>query len=566
MKIYMLDEIYEYAKKTGIYDEMQAIAAKRYRSNSIQEDLNTYHDIINSDEFKALGDKLLNKLKEEDPALYNLHTYTANDSYTVANSLLNSIKNMRARFVLLDKVIAYKLASVEEFDILVTSFCRMYEEVAEDIRANLPKYIHLAYFKYVNLKYCYHLSTSGGVDIFDEYEKFITSKYKKIYGYINAKDTLENQRLEMRCVALQYILPLLDNEGKRNVLKKVADIIDLNKLNFDNKFKSIGIIWTYDRLLETYFDLGDNVEFFRYLYMEYMYIENAMSDKASLFDALRYYSMNHITSFIIALRRFYTIQNLFIEFNMKFTTIPASDEKFILDPDLDYTMYDSYANKLVMEKYKTYVDVWFENNKQKLKDLSLNKAEIARCKRIVIDKVSDNGPSIPTPDSSIVPSAPHVEDHNTTIPDLPPGYTIKPPTPAEEHHEEKPVTAMPEEHHINLDPKPTEIPKPAPVERTPDPEIVDSTTRTEQPAVEDHPSETVTPPTPPPATDLPPLPGGLTVNENEVHEASNVANEPAAPPTSPVTKPVVNTDTTGVDLSGLSEEELRNLTNTEEME
>ena len=94
MKIYMLDEIYEYAKKTGIYDEMQAIAAKRYRSNSIQEDLNTYHDIINSDEFKALGDKLLNKLKEEDPALYNLHTYTANDSYTVTNSLLNSIKNM----------------------------------------------------------------------------------------------------------------------------------------------------------------------------------------------------------------------------------------------------------------------------------------------------------------------------------------------------------------------------------------------------------------------------------------------------------------------------------------
>lgn len=566
MKIYMLDEIYEYAKKTGIYDEMQAIAAKRYRSNSIQEDLNTYHDIINSDEFKALGDKLLNKLKEEDPALYNLHTYTANDSYTVTNSLLNSIKNMRARFVLLDKVIAYKLASVEEFDILVTSFCRMYEEVAEDIRANLPKYIHLAYFKYVNLKYCYHLSTSGGVDIFDEYEKFINSKYKKIYGYINAKDTLENQRLEMRCVALQYILPLLDNDGKRNVLKKVADIIDLNKLNFDNKFKSIGVIWTYDRLLETYFDLGDNVEFFRYLYMEYMYIENAMSDKAALFDALRYYSMNHITSFIIALRRFYTIQNLFIEFNMEFTTIPASDERFILDPDLDYTMYDSYANKLVMEKYKTYVDVWFENNKQKLKDLSLNKAEIARCKRIVIDKVSDDGPSIPTPDSSIVPSAPHVEDHNTAIPDLPPGYTIKPPTPAEEHHEEKPVAAMPEEHHINLDPKPTEAPKPAPVERTPDPEIVDSTTHTEQPTVEDHPSGTVTPPTPPPATDLPPLPGGLTVNENEVHEASNVANEPATPPAPSVTKPVVNTDTTGVDLSGLSEEELRNLTNTEEME
>lgn len=566
MKIYMLDEIYEYAKKTGIYDEMQAIAAKRYRSNSIQEDLNTYHDIINSDEFKALGDKLLNRLKEEDPALYNLHTYTANDSYTVTNSLLNSIKNMRARFVLLDKVIAYKLASVEEFDILVTSFCRMYEEVAEDIRTNLPKYIHLAYFKYVNLKYCYHLSTSGGVDIFDEYEKFITSKYKKIYGYINAKDTLENQRLEMRCVALQYILPLLDNDGKRNVLKKVADIIDLNKLNFDNKFKSIGVIWTYDRLLETYFDLGDNVEFFRYVYMEYMYIENAMSDKAALFDALRYYSMNHITSFIIALRRFYTIQNLFIEFNMEFTTIPVSDEKFILDPDLDYTMYDSYANKLVMEKYKTYVDVWFENNKQKLKDLSLNKAEIARCKRIVIDKVSDNSPSIPTPDSSIIPSAPRVEDHNTAIPDLPPGYTIKPPTPAEEHHEEKPVAAMPEEHHINLDPKSTEAPKPAPVERTPDPEIVDSTTHTEQPTVEDHPSETVTPPTPPPATDLPPLPGGLTVNENEVHEASNVANEPAAPPAPPVTKPVVNTDTTGVDLSGLSEEELRNLTNTEEME
>ena len=563
----MLDEVYEYAKKTGIYDEMQALANKRYNPSSIQEDLNTYHEVINSDAFKALETKLIDQLKIDDPTLYNLSTYAAGDSYTVTNSLLNTVKNMRARFVLMDKVISYKLASADEFDILVTSFCRMYEEVAEDIRANLPKYIHLAYFKYVNLKYCYHISTSGGVDIFDEYEKFITSKYKKIYGYIQAKDTLENQRLEMRCVALQYILPLLDNDGKRAVLKKVADLVNLDRLNFDNKFKSIGVIWTYDRLFESYFDLGDNVEFFRFVYMQYMYIENAMSNKAELFDALRYYNMNHITSFIIALRRFYMIQNLFMEFNMEFTTVSESDERFILDPDLDYTMYDSYANKLVMEKYKAYVDVWYENNKQKLTDLSLNKAELARCKRIVIDKVS--GEDTPIPNTAVIPNAPTVGGTAAPLPDLPPGYSIKPHATEEEHHEEKPVTAMPEDHHISIDPKPTETAPTQPAtERQPEPEIVDPHTTTVSTTEEAHTAEspsTPTPPPPPPTTELPPLPGDLTVDRHELAEASSTANNSLPPTQPPATKPVVNTDTTGIDLSGLSDEELRTLTNTDEM-
>jgi len=50
------------------------------------------------------------------------------------------------------------------------------------------------------------------------------------------------------------------------------------------------------------------------------------------------------------MRRFYYIQNLYPIFNMEFRNVIQSDEDFITNPNLEYTLYDTYANKLLLDK------------------------------------------------------------------------------------------------------------------------------------------------------------------------------------------------------------------------
>ena len=556
MKVYMLDEVYEIAKKLGYDKRIQDLAKDRYKTNSIREELNSYHDILNSEEFKNLMSELKNEVAKEDIGLYGLMNYNNIDSYDVTMSRLNTVKSMRDRFVLLDKVISYKMAEATEYELLVSSFCRMYEEVSEDIRSTLPKYIHLAYFKWVNIRYCMNISTAGNVDIFAEYEKYMDTIHRKVYNYIKSKDTIENLRLELRCVGLQYILPRLSDEDKVKCLQKVAKLVDMDNLDFDNKYRSIGVIWTYDRLFETYFDMANYVEFFRWVYYQYMYIDNAMNDKERLFDSLRYYNMNHMTSFIIAMRRFYYIQNLYPEFSMEFQNVPQSDEKFILDPALDYTMYDSYANKLIMEKYKHYVDTWYELNKHKLEDLALNKAEILNCRKIIIDKVSEAEIThVPTRDSDYVP----------VIPDLPDGYTVNIPTEKkeEESTEKEPV--------IDIIPKDIAVDEPTtkPKEEV----VVPPIPTTPEVPTDDNPKPDNTSVLVPP---LPPIPNTPSDTGNSIPSTPSepVTPEPADP-VSPTIPPVPDAGNVelpslppnfSVDedmLSGLTAEELAALNNAE---
>lgn len=389
MKIFMLDEVYEFAKSIGIIDKINELGKKLYDPSTIQSDLQSYYNFSHSEEYAALINELETKIKDSDIKLYNLLVYSRTESYEVIVELLNSVKNLRDRFILLDRAISYRLSTSYEYELLIALFCNMYTEIREDIRAELPKYIHLAYFNYSSIHYYLNISTSGNVDIFDEYEKIMDKLYNKIKSYIKDTNTLDNLRFEVRCAALQHILPRVSMDKKLSTLEKIEELADVSKMSFDNKEKSIGVIWTFENLYSEYFNIDNYPKFFYWLYKQYKYLDKALDNKEEFFDALRYYNSNNITSFIISMRRFYLIQHLFPTFQMNFDNIHPNDRDFISADGLDYTLYDTYANKLLLEKFKTYVDNWYNINIDKLKDLANNKEMILKCKKMVVDGMSE---------------------------------------------------------------------------------------------------------------------------------------------------------------------------------
>lgn len=557
MKIFLLDEVYEFAKSVGITDKIDALAKKMYDPSTIQSDLQSYYDFSHSEEYAKLIAELETKLKETDMSLYNILVYSKTQSYDVIAELLNNVKNLRDRFILLDKAISYKISSALEYELLVALFCNMYTEVTEDVRAALPKYIHIAYFNYSSIRYCLRISTSGNVDIFDEYEKYMGRVYTQIQSYINSKDTLSNLRLEVRCAALQYILPRLTNEKRIETLKKLEALADVSTMDFDNKERSIGVIWTFERLYEAYFDLNNYPKFFYWVYKQFKYLDKALDDKEAFFDSLRYYNKNNITGFIISMRRFYLIQNLFPIFHMNFDNILPSDRNFISADDLDFTLYDDYANKLVMTKFKTYVDTWYQNNIDKLKDLAGNTEMLIKCEKMVVEGLSEeaanatvavntNYDAVSHPELNITPTpgtfnsnigeeigAPEIKPKIDVA--LPEGFSVNAADLARlaefNNQEGSHVVMSPEElieHEEERLNAPTETPASTPTTPTettpevPTPPVVSETPTT----------ETTTPVPPVPPTGVPPLPENFTVNEDELNSlteeeraAMSAANE-----------------------------------------
>lgn len=548
MKIFLLDEVYEFAKSIGITNKIDALAKKMYDPSTIQSDLQSYYDFSHSEEYAKLIAELETKLKETDMSLYNILVYSKTQSYDVIAELLNNVKNLRDRFILLDKAISYKISSALEYELLVALFCNMYTEVTEDVRAALPKYIHLAYFNYSSIRYCLRISTSGNVDIFDEYEKYMGRVYVQIQSYINSKDTLSNLRLEVRCAALQYILPRLTVEKRVETLKKLEALADVSTMDFDNKERSIGVIWTFERLYEAYFDLNNYPKFFYWVYKQFKYLDKALDDKEAFFDSLRYYNKNNITGFIISMRRFYLIQNLFPLFHMNFDNILPSDRNFISADDLDFTLYDDYANKLVMTKFKTYVDTWYQNNIDKLKDLSHNTEMLIKCEKMVVEGLSEeeattvintNYDAVSHPELNITPTpgtfnsnigeaigTPEVKPKVIDVA-LPEGFSVDAADLARlaefNNQEGSHVVMSPEEliehEEERLAGSNTTTPTTAP-----------STTETAAPVTNTE--ETATEPTSPTIPAIPPLPSNFEVNEDELNSlteeeraAMSAANE-----------------------------------------
>lgn len=547
MKIFLLDEVYEFAKSVGITDKINALAKKMYDPSTIQSDLQSYYDFSHSEEYAKLIAELETKLKETDMSLYNILVYSKTQSYDVIVELLNNVKNLRDRFILLDKAISYKISSALEYELLVALFCNMYTEVTEDVRAALPKYIHLAYFNYASIRYCLRISTSGNVDIFDEYEKYMGRVYTQIQSYINSKDTLSNLRLEVRCAALQYILPRLTDEKRIETLKKIEALADVSTMDFDNKERSIGVIWTFERLYEAYFDLNNYPKFFYWVYKQFKYLDNALTDKEAFFDSLRYYNKNNITGFIISMRRFYLIQSLFPLFHMNFDNILPSDRNFISSDDLDFTLYDDYANKLVMTKFKTYVDTWYQNNLDKLKDLSHNTEMLIKCEKMVVEGLSEEAASavvavntnydaVPHPELIITPTpgtfnsnigeeigAPEIAPKIDVA--LPEGFSVNAADLARltefNNQEGSHVVMSPEElieHEEERLNAPTETPASTPTTSTETNTPVTVPEVPTPPVVPETPTPEATTPVPPvPPTGIPPLPENFTVNEDELN-------------------------------------------------
>lgn len=542
MKIFLLDEVYEFAKSVGITDKINALAKKMYDPSTIQSDLQSYYDFSHSEEYKKIIDELETKLKETDMSLYNLLVYTKTQSYDVISALLNSVKNLRDRFVLLDKAITYKISSALEYELLVALFCNMYTEVKEDVRAALPKYIHLAYFNYSSIRYCLkNISTSGDLNIFDEYEKYMGKVYKQLQSYINSKDTLDNMRLELRCAALQYILPRLDKDHRLEVLAKIEELANVDNMDFDNKLRSIGVIWTFERLYEAYFDLNNYPKFFYWVYKQFKYLDKALDDKEVFFDSLRYYNKNNITGFIISMRRFYLIQHLYPQFFMNFDNILPTDRNFISSDDLDYTLYDDYSNKLLMDKFKNYVDTWYQHNIEKLRDLAGNKEMLFKCKKMVVDGLSEEEAnklivnndydSAPHPENTSKPTPGTFDKYNAgetigtpetikpkdTI-GLPEGFTVNPEDLAKlnefSNQEGSHVIMSTEEllkreeeriennNHSTTETETAPVVPPIPVH----PVVTPPVTPTESTST----SETTTP-------SIPPLPSNFSVNEDELN-------------------------------------------------
>lgn len=547
MKIFLLDEVYEFAKSVGITNKIDALAKKMYDPSTIQSDLQSYYDFSHSEEYAKLIAELETKLKETDMSLYNILVYSKTQSYDVIAELLNNVKNLRDRFILLDKAISYKISSALEYELLVALFCNMYTEVTEDVRAALPKYIHLAYFNYSSIRYCLRISTSGNVDIFDEYEKYMGRVYTQIQSYINSKDTLSNLRLEVRCAALQYILPRLTVEKRVETLKKLEALADVSTMDFDNKERSIGVIWTFERLYEAYFDLNNYPKFFYWVYKQFKYLDKALDDKEAFFDSLRYYNKNNITGFIISMRRFYLIQNLFPIFHMNFDNILPSDRNFISADDLDFTLYDDYANKLVMTKFKTYVDTWYQNNIDKLKDLAGNTEMLIKCEKMVVEGLSEEAASavvavntnydaVPHPELIITPTpgtfnsnigeeigAPEIAPKIDVA--LPEGFSVNAADLARlaefNNQEGSHVVMSPEElieHEEERLNAHIETPASTPTTSTETTTPVATPEVPTPPVVPETPTpETTTPVPPVPPTGIPPLPENFTVNEDELN-------------------------------------------------
>lgn len=434
MKIYMPDELYYYFSRNGIYNKLLEAANKYYSSASLKSDLESMYEFKQSAEYADIEKEMEEDLKANDLDLFNLFRYSDTQSYDATEELLNSVKNIRDRFVLLEKAITYKISSDFEYTTLLALFCSMYEQVSEDIRSSLPKYIHIAYYTFVAINYCQTISTSGGVDIFDEYERWMKSKYDLVNGYITSKDTMDNITLENRCMALQYIIPRLSQEDKLKTLVKVENLVSQDNIDFDNMYKSMGVMSTYEKLYESYFDLTEFDKFFEYVYKLYMYMDNAMANKEQLFDALKFYNRNNVSAFIMSLRRLVKIINYFPVFNMQFENISKEDLDFVSDENLNYYKYDEYYNKLVFDKYKKYVDSWLNMTENRLHDLSEDTETLEKLKRQVIDGISEeqSGQMYPDYDSVEHPENPETLAEMNTIP-------ISTPTPEEPVREDQPV-------------------------------------------------------------------------------------------------------------------------------
>ena len=165
---------------------------------------------------------------------------------------------------------------------------------------------------------------------------------------------------------------------------------DVEKLDFDNKYYSMGVIWLFEEIAEVYLNNKDYNNFFLMLYKIFRYTDNALADLTQLFNGLRYYNKFNIYSFATSIIRLNHLKNVFQnKLNFKLVNLKLSDEIFLnSDNFISKSRFNYTFDKLTLSKYNKYIERWLIAHEDELVELSSNTAVIEDAKRVINDYIS----------------------------------------------------------------------------------------------------------------------------------------------------------------------------------
>ena len=390
MKLYLIDELYEYLKDDTEFQEIYRTISDNYYADSIELELKIFYDLRNREDVKTYFKKITQEIKEKDMNLYKIIYYTSNDlSFNTLSSLLPSVNDTREQLLILDKILTYGLNDGIYYK-YINMFCYIYENYKN--KSELPKYIHVTYYEIYayNLYYSYLSNKKHEFSIAD-YTAFTTA-YEKLktdlQPYIVSTDTINNDYLEIQA----SYLCLLESKLSTDDMQEIISTIDMNveKMDFDNKYYSMGVIWLFEEIAEVYFNNKDYNNFFLTLYKLFTYVDNCLADLTQLFNGLRYYNKFNIYSFTTSLIRLNYFKNLFSNsLNFKLVNLKLSDEIFINSENfISKSRFNYSFDKETLNKYDSYIERWLNTHSSDLEELSSNTAVLEDAKRVINDYIS----------------------------------------------------------------------------------------------------------------------------------------------------------------------------------
>ena len=390
MKLYLIDELYEYLKDDPEFQEIYRTISDNYYADSIELELKIFYDLRNRKDVRAYFDKMTEKIKETNLDLYKIIYYSTTDiSLETLTSMLQGITNEKEQLLILDKILTYGMNDGIYYK-YISMFCYIYENYKN--KSELPKYIHVTYYEIYayNLYYSYLKNKTHTFSIAD-YNTFMDD-YKKLktdlQPYIVSTDTINNDFLEIQA----SYLCLLENKLSTDDMQEIITTIDtdVEKLDFDNKYYSMGVIWLFEEIAEVYLNNKDYNNFFLMLYKIFRYTDNALADLTQLFNGLRYYNKFNIYSFATSIIRLNHLKNLFQnKLNFKLINLKLSDEIFLnSDNFISKSRFNYTFDKLTLSKYNKYIERWLIAHEDELVELSSNTAVIEDAKRVINDYIS----------------------------------------------------------------------------------------------------------------------------------------------------------------------------------
>ena len=386
MKVFIVDELYDYIKTRPDFNEFQVAYDKLTYGETIREELEAQYNSTTSGELA----EYLNKVKSEvadRSDLVRYINYTSDISVQTLMTIVNdtSLPKKDKMYALL-RLFTYSYADGIHFEYVV-DFVTMYNAMSTEELATLPSYIHVNYIE-LNGYYLYKTMQ-------DNHETFYTTAYdklvehyktvkEKVKPYYSDADVIDNIWLEVQA----YFIRLLHNDLTNTAIDIILERINLDHEKLNNKYKyvSLGVMWLYEMYMETSFNASNYHGFILWAFKLFRYIDNALADHDNLFDGLRFYDKVNIIAFAIIVRRLLNIKEVFVSivqlrlFNLDFT-----DELFLAGEGVTNVNLTSKPSRDAMLSFKNYVDVWFNNNKPKLIQLRDDSATMEDFRAIIRD-------------------------------------------------------------------------------------------------------------------------------------------------------------------------------------